>query len=79
MIKCRACELAMQAGLTPTELIRRAGISPGVGLKLLHSTANGRPGGPPLRSIHTPSLVALARVLHLEDPLELLVYVSQEE
>jgi hypothetical protein len=79
MIKCRAGELAVQAGLTPTDLIRRAGVSPRVGLKLLNSTANGRPDGPPLRSIHTPSLVAMAKVLKLKDPLELLAYVSAEE
>jgi hypothetical protein len=73
MIYYRVREAAERAGMKPSALIRKAGVSSSVGSKMLHNSATGKRGGPPPRTIHTPSLEAIARVLGIS-PLSLMEY-----
>lgn len=77
MIYYKVREAAAQAGMTPTALLRKAGVSPTVGLKIVHNSRTGKPGGPPPTSIYTPALVAIAKVLGVS-PIELIEYREHE-
>lgn len=73
MIYTKVQAAAALMGITPTALLRKAGVSPTAGWKLVHNSRTGKPGGPPLTSIHTPALVAIAQVLGVS-PIDLIEY-----